>query len=267
MRYVYSKLRWRLSIYDISQTWVVRNLDDKVIRYTKDWLHFHQGANLGHIKLSINKFGFGFQLPSSNISSNIFKFCKLSMRVILKKSKNKEIRALFKTTSTSNIAIDSVIVNNEDNPNLALKHQIENNVLEHLAGLTEQNAVMQHMKMEATSKQISTRKQVCDRLPTNIFVFIRRALIFSLLNNSNLHRWGKIDSAACDLCSLRQTQCHMLANCPVAADEGRYTWRHDSVLNTILMYFMVICQVIFILTHFSDQCAQILYSQRTMISI
>ena len=35
---------------------------------------------------------------------------------------------------------------------------------------------MQDMKMEATSKQISTWKQVCDRLPTNIFVFIRRAL-------------------------------------------------------------------------------------------
>ena len=93
--------------------------------------------------------------------------------MILKKSKNKEIRALFKTTSTSNITIDSVIVNNEDNPNLALKHQIENNVLEHLAGLTEHNALKQHMKMEATSKQFSTWKQVCDRLPTNIFVFIR----------------------------------------------------------------------------------------------
>ena len=122
----------RLSIYDFSQTWVVRNLDDKVIRYVKDWLHFHQGANLGHIKLSISKFDFGFQLPS-----DVFKFCKLSTEVILKESKNKEVRALFKTTSTSNIAIDSVIVNNEDNPNLALKHQIENNVLEHLAGLTE----------------------------------------------------------------------------------------------------------------------------------
>ena len=53
--------------------------------------------------------------------------------MILKKSKNKEIRALFKTTSTSNKAIDSIIVNNEDNPGLVLKHKIENNVLEHLS--------------------------------------------------------------------------------------------------------------------------------------
>ena len=74
--------------------------------------------------------------------SDVFKFSKLSTRVILKRSKNKEIRALFKTTSTSNIAIDSVFVNNEDNPNLALKHQIENNVLEHLAGLTEQRTLL-----------------------------------------------------------------------------------------------------------------------------
>ena len=121
--------------------------------------------------------------------------------MIVKKSKNKEIRALFKTTSTSNIVIDSVIVNNQDNPNLALKHHIENSVLEHLAGLREQNALMQHMKMEATSKQNSTWKQVCDRLPTNIFVFIRWALIFSQPNNSNLHRWGKIDAAAYVICA------------------------------------------------------------------
>ena len=47
---------------------------------------------------------------------------------------------------------------------------------------------------------------------------------------------GQIDSAACDLCSLQQTRCHMSASCPVAAEDGRYTWRHDSVLNTISMH-------------------------------
>ena len=29
-KYVYSKLRWRLSIYKLSETWVVQHLDDKM---------------------------------------------------------------------------------------------------------------------------------------------------------------------------------------------------------------------------------------------
>ena len=69
-----------------------------------------------------------------------------------------------------------------------------------------------------------------------IFVFVRRALTYSLPNNSNLHRWGKIEAASCDLCSERQTQRHMLSNCSVAVEEGRYTWRHDSILYTMLRY-------------------------------
>ena len=66
---MYSKLRWRLSIYKLSETWVVQHLDDKIINYVKRWLHFHQGANLTHLKLAISKFGFGLQLVS-----DVFKY-------------------------------------------------------------------------------------------------------------------------------------------------------------------------------------------------
>ena len=73
-------------------------------------------------------------------------------------------------------------------------------------------------------------------MPKNIYVFVRRALIYSLPNNYNLYRWEKIEAASCDLCSVRQTQRHMLSNCSVAVEEGRYTWRHDSILYTMLRY-------------------------------
>jgi hypothetical protein len=70
-----------------------------------------------------------------------------------------------------------------------------------------------------------------------IYVFIRKALKFSLSNNSNLQRWGKVESDSCGACGTqRQTQLHMLANCSVAATEGRYTWRHDSFLFTLLQF-------------------------------
>ena len=37
-KYVYSKFCWRLSIYQLSETWITRNLDDKIITHLKRWL-------------------------------------------------------------------------------------------------------------------------------------------------------------------------------------------------------------------------------------
>ena len=48
----------------------------------------------------------------------------------------------------------------------------------------------------------------------------------------NLHRWKIQVGAKCQLCgSPRPTSSHVLNGCPVALNQGRYTWRHDSVLS------------------------------------
>ena len=73
-------------------------------------------------------------------------------------------------------------------------------------------------------------------LPLNIFNFCGKALIFSLNNNSNLARWKIRNSPNCDLCGKTQTQIHALNNCIGAINDGRYKWRHDSILKTILCY-------------------------------
>ena len=110
-KFVYNKLRWRLSVYHLSESWATKSLDGKVIHYVKRWLHFHQGANLTHLKLSVSKFGLGFQLPS-----DVLKYCKLSMRQVIFKSINEEIQDLFHLTSGNYIHTDSLIVNCERRP-------------------------------------------------------------------------------------------------------------------------------------------------------
>ena len=213
MKYIYSKLRWRLAIYNFSQTWIEQHLDDKIIAHVKNWLHFHQGASLSHLKLAINKFGFGFQLPS-----DVYRYCRLSLRRILFRSINKDMRCLFSLTKYNN-----------------------NNVIDHLSTLKEQYTIMRHTRQVTLKKYIAMWDNICSQMPKNIFVFVRRALIFSLPNNSNLCRWGKRDNPLCDLyATSKQTQLHMLSACPVAAENGRYTWRHDSILFTLLHY---ICQL------------------------
>ena len=50
----------------------------------------------------------------------------------------------------------------------------------------------------------------------------------------NLARWNIITDPKCALCQAPQpTTNHILTSCP-ALDQGRYTWRHDSVLKVLV---------------------------------
>ena len=47
-RYVYSKVRWRFSIYKLGETWVKQNLDSIVKEYVKRWLYLPQNTFTSH---------------------------------------------------------------------------------------------------------------------------------------------------------------------------------------------------------------------------
>ena len=70
--------------------------------------------------------------------------------------------------------------------------------------------------------------------PHNITSFCIRATYDTLPSPSNLHRWSANDSANCFLCNkLVCTSAHILSACKTALDQGRYTYRHDSILSII----------------------------------
>ena len=52
-KYIYSKLRQRFSIYNITSTWVKHNLDSIVKEYTKRWLQLPQSAKARHLSLPV----------------------------------------------------------------------------------------------------------------------------------------------------------------------------------------------------------------------
>ncbi|CAC5414709.1 unnamed protein product [Mytilus coruscus] len=64
--------------------------------------------------------------------------------------------------------------------------------------------------------------------------FLLRSVYDVLPSPSNLYTWGLIDDPTCTLCKDKPaTLQHVLSSCQVALKDGRYTWRHDSVLKTI----------------------------------
>ena len=93
-------------------------------------------------------------------------------------------------------------------------------------------------KLQISSySSINQWQKVCERLPQNIFIFVRKAIILQLANNTNLFWRKRFLSSDCGLCNTKkQTQLSILNNCPEAVRNGRYTWRHDTILFTICHY-------------------------------
>jgi hypothetical protein len=68
----------------------------------------------------------------------------------------------------------------------------------------------------------------------HIIAFVLNAQINSLRTPDMLHLWYDIPSASCPLCDAELcTTHHVLANCTKSLQDGRYAWRHDSVLVNI----------------------------------
>ena len=72
-------------------------------------------------------------------------------------------------------------------------------------------------------------------LPEKQLSFLLRAGCDTLPTPMNLARWNIITDPRCALCQAPQpTTNHILTGCPAALDQGRYTWRHDSVLQVLV---------------------------------
>ncbi|GFO24574.1 polyprotein [Plakobranchus ocellatus] len=63
--------------------------------------------------------------------------------------------------------------------------------------------------------------------------FLVRSVYDILHSNANLVQWEKTDNPTCPLCQGRQTTEHVLSSCKVALLQGRYTWRHNRVVQEL----------------------------------
>jgi len=74
-------------------------------------------------------------------------------------------------------------------------------------------------------------KSIMYDLPFKQLRFLLQSAIDAAPTAANLKRWGlSVGSEPCKLCGGYETLLHVLNNCPRALQDGRYTWRHNSVL-------------------------------------
>ena len=83
-----------------------------------------------------------------------------------------------------------------------------------------------------------TWKSYLWNMPRGVVKFALNSSLETLPTADNLKRWGKRASDLCLICNGqgKQTLNHVLSSCNVSLNQGRFTWRHDSVLKTLLAF-------------------------------
>ena len=71
-------------------------------------------------------------------------------------------------------------------------------------------------------------------VPQGVLKFALNAGINTLPTLDNLKRWGKRVNDRCSFCGNIETLAHVLSNCLTALTQGRLTWRHNSVLSSMI---------------------------------
>ena len=80
-------------------------------------------------------------------------------------------------------------------------------------------------------------KEVLYGVSPSLLSFWLNSVQDTLPDPVNLRRWGKTTLAKCELCGWSNaSQRHILCGCRVALNQGRITWRHDSILGNIVKW-------------------------------
>ena len=86
--------------------------------------------------------------------------------------------------------LDSIVKRsaNAKVPKSTPNNEIQNEVITSMTKLKEQNTLLSSLQQNVTKTTIRNWNLLINSLPSDIFNFCRKALIFSLNNNSNLAR-------------------------------------------------------------------------------
>ena len=99
--------------------------------------------------------------------------------------------------------------------------------------LISQGSFFSNIIKNSTLAFNSLWSSVQSKLPKGIFNCTVRYINNSLPTRKNLVKWGLSSSPDCSFCSCPESLLHVISGCKAYLDEGRFTWRHNSVLNFI----------------------------------
>ena len=110
--------------------------------------------------------------------------------------------------------------------------------------MVSQGSFFSHVINDSLSKLNSIWSSAQSKLPKNIYNFTIRYINNTLPNRTNLAKWGISSSSDCSFCLSPESLLHVVAGCPTYLAQGRFTWRHDSILNFLAKSLQVVKDVV-----------------------
>ena len=253
-RHALPSLRYHLSIHDMHKTHLTE-LDNIAKKYLKKWLNFptrgvtdagifhpyllnvkqpsqiyHEGhtGNLALMKMK------GDKTVQTCIQSKLERessWIKKSSTIV----KSNETIAQLVANGTIAQPGSSTTKKSMNSVKNAVKRSIKADVLYKWNTNVQQLTLQGEFTKLLIEEQSSvTWQSIIRKMPRNVMSFAARLSTNSLATPSNLVRWGKRKMGSCPLCHNKNaTLSHIVNFCPVSLKQGRFTWRHDSVLQHI----------------------------------
>ena len=212
------KLLWPLLVYEICST-TVEAIEAKINKFTRRWL----GVPPGQTDVAMYCRKAKLRLPLKSILEE-YKCGKARLLSMLEDSEDPVVKTVQPTIKTGRKwkVVEAV---DETKECLKIKDVIGQTQTDR-KGLGSSTAKW-WSKAEGKEK-----RDIWHMAPLRISFLIRS--VYNLLpSNANLVRWGKKEDPTCRLCQGRQTTEHVLSSCKIALSQGRYTWRHNRVLQEL----------------------------------
>jgi len=179
------------------------------------------------------------RLPENQVGLNLqllkeyAEILRLSKRYTLQHIADIEIRQLWLETAQNNVITDVHLQSDTtlkvSKRAITLAHT--DKAFAHVSSLAVQRIIVNALIMDVKHSRIAQWTKETNHLTPTLYCFARKALQKQLPTGANLHRWGRTQTALCQLCNKGpQTNKHVLNNCPSSAALARYKVRHDAVL-------------------------------------
>lgn len=254
------KLLWPLMVYEIT-TSTVEAIEAKINKFTRKWLGVPPG--LSDVALYCRQAK--LKLPLKSIVEE-YKTGKVRLQVMLTESQDEVVRSSQASLKTGRKWKVCEAIHQAEQ-GLKLKEVIGHTQTDrqglgrsemkwwsNTTGKEKRDMVIQEVRQEEDQKRIQKAVQQSqqgqwttweDALQRTLtwndlwhmaplrISFILRSVYDLLPSKANLVKWDKSDDPQCPLCSETQTTEHVLSACKVALAKGRYTWRHNKVLDAL----------------------------------
>ena len=256
-------IRWELTIYEFGLTFV-ESLNSLITKFLKKWLGITRSADTSILYRS--KDHFGLNLP--NITT-VYKSTQIGREFKMKCSKDSDIQSFYTAKSQVQslkknwnstkhleqteraVVLDEMSVGGQTSRHgvgyvvkekLPMSRKIvlkseemdEDERFSHAAQLAMQGS---WTKWDHVMSQDWSWQALLYSYSPSLVSFALNSIQLTLPTPDNLQRWNKRSDAECVLCKRRNcTLLHILTGCYKSLQEGRYTWRHDSILSVISKY-------------------------------